>query len=257
MRLTTQGIVLRETNYKEADKILTVLTRDWGKRTVKARGCRRKNSKLTAASQLLVYSELTLSERGEFTTLTEADPLEQFWSVRQDLETLALASYFAEVAEASAQEGETCPELLSLLLNCLYALDTLKKPRALVKAVFELRLLCLTGYEPLLDACAVCGAPEPLRARLHLSPGVLCCAACRGRLGGGVSMPLSPGALAAARYIVSGPPKKLFSFALAEESLRRLGQATEAFLMTQQERGFRTLDYYKQLERSLPEAGRG
>lgn len=67
-------------------------------------------------------------------------------------------------------------------------------------------------------------------------------------------MPLSPGALAAARYIVSGPPKKLFSFALAEESLRRLGQATEAFLMTQQERGFRTLDYYKQLERSLPEA---
>ncbi len=128
MRLTTQGIVLRETNYKEADKILTVLTRDWGKRTVKARGCRRKNSKLTAASQLLVYSELTLSERGEFTTLTEADPLEQFWSVRQDLETLALASYFAEVAEASAQEGETCPELLSLLLNCLYALDTLKKP---------------------------------------------------------------------------------------------------------------------------------
>ena len=257
MRLTTQGIVLRETNYKEADKILTVLTRDWGKRTVTARGCRRKNSKLTAASQLLVYSELTLSERGEFTTLTEADPLEQFWSVRQDLETLALASYFAEVAEASAQEGETCPELLSLLLNCLYALDTLKKPRALVKAVFELRLLCLTGYEPLLDACAVCGAPEPLRARLHLSQGVLCCAACRERLGGGVSMPLSPGALAAARYIVSGPPKKLFSFALAEESLRRLGQATEAFLMTQQERGFRTLDYYKQLERSLPEAGRG
>ena len=257
MRLTTQGIVLRETNYKEADKILTVLTRDWGKRTVKARGCRRKNSKLTAASQLLVYSELTLSERGEFTTLTEADPLEQFWSVRQDLETLALASYFAEVAEASAQEGETCPELLSLLLNCLYALDTLKKPRALVKAVFELRLLCLTGYEPLLDACAVCGAPEPLRARLHLSQGVLCCAACQGRLGGGVPMPLSPGALAAARYIVSGPPKKLFSFALAEESLRRLGQATEAFLMTQQERGFRTLDYYKQLERSLPEAGRG
>ena len=257
MRLTTQGIVLRETNYKEADKILTVLTRDWGKRTVKARGCRRKNSKLTAASQLLVYSELTLSERGEFTTLTEADPLEQFWSVRQDLETLALASYFAEVAEASAQEGETCPELLSLLLNCLYALDTLKKPRALVKAVFELRLLCLTGYEPLLDACALCGEEAPAQPRLDLGEGVLCCAACRGRLGGGVSMPLSPGALAAARYIVSGPPKKLFSFALAEESLRRLGQATEAFLMSQQERGFRTLDYYKQLERSLPEAGRG
>ena len=48
---------------------------------------------------------MTLSERGEFTTLAEADPLEQFWSVRQDLEDLALASYFAEVTEATAQGG--------------------------------------------------------------------------------------------------------------------------------------------------------
>lgn len=92
-----------------------------------------------------------------------------------------------------------------------------------MKAVFELRLLCLTGYEPLLDACAVCGAPEPLRARLHLSQGVLCCAACRGRLGGGGVHAPVPGGPAAARYIVSGPPKKLFSFALAEESLRAAG----------------------------------
>lgn len=249
MRLTAQGIVLRETNYKEADKILTVLTRDLGKRTVKARGCRRKNSKLTAASQLLVYSEMTLSERGEFTTLTEADPLEQFWSVRQDLEDLALASYFAEVTEATAQEGEAAPELLSLLLNSLYALDTLKKPRALVKAAFELKLLCLTGYAPMLEGCAVCGAQEPAGARLHLSQGVLHCARCRGQVGGGVSMPLSPGALAGARYIVGCSPKRLFSFALPEEDLRQLGQATEAFLMTQQERGFRTLDYYKRLPR--------
>lgn len=255
MRLTTQGIVLRETNYKEADKILTVLTRDFGKRTVKARGCRRKTSKLTAASQLLVYSELTLSERGEFTTLTEADPLQQFWGVRQDLENLALASYFAEVTEAAAQEGEPCPEVLSLLLNCLYALDRLNKPKAQVKAVFELRLLCLMGYAPLLDACAVCGVPEPVSARLNLSQGVLHCAACRQEVGGGVSMPLSPGALAGARYIVNSDPKHLFSFSLGEEGLRQLGEATEAFLMTQQERGFRTLDYYKQVIWHPPQVG--
>ena len=82
MLLTTQGIVLREVNYKEADKILTVLTRDFRKRTVKARGCRRKNSRLTAGSQLLVFSEMTIHERGEFLTLNKADPQQQFWSVR-------------------------------------------------------------------------------------------------------------------------------------------------------------------------------
>ena len=249
MLLTTQGIVLREVNYKEADKILTVLTRDFGKRTVKARGCRRKNSRLTAGSQLLVYSEMTIHERGEFLTLNEADPQQQFWSVRQDLELLALASYFAEVTENACQEGEESSELLSLLLNCLYALDTLKKPKELVKAAFELRRLALTGYEPLLDGCAVCGLPEPENPRLHLSQGVLHCARCKGQVGPGVSMPLSPAALAAARHIVLGNPKKLFSFSLGPESMALLGDAAEAFLMTQHERGFRTLDYYKQLLR--------
>lgn len=246
MLLTTQGIVLRETNYKEADKILTVLTSDFGKRTVKARACRRKNSKLTAGSQLLVYSDLTLNQRGEYLTLSEADPLSQFWSLRQDLERLALASYFAEVTEHCAQEGESCGELLSLLLNCLYALDKLDKPLGQVKAAFELRLLCLTGYEPLLEGCALCGRAEPEEPRLNLRQGLLHCARCRG-LEAGVSMPLTPAALAAGRYITACPPKKLLSFALDGESLELLGDTTEAFLMTQLERGFRTLDYYKQL----------
>ena len=62
-------------------------------------------------------------------------------------------------------------------------------------------------------------------------------------------MPLSAGALAAARHIVLGDPKKLFSFRLDERSLAQLGEMTEAFLMTQQERGFRTLEYYKQITR--------
>ena len=247
MRLTTQGLVLREVNYKEADKILTVLTRDLGKKTVKARGCRRKNSRLAAGSQLLVYSEVTLNQRGDFWELAEADPQQQFWRVRQDIETLALASYFAEVTERTCQEGEDASEVLSLVLNSLYALDTLKKPRALVKAAFELKLLSITGYEPLLEGCAVCGAQSPQAPRLHLSQGVLHCAGCRGLMGEGVSMPLSPAALAAARHIVGGEAKKLFSFQLSPEALTLLARASEAFLMTQQERGFRTLDYYKQL----------
>lgn len=249
MRRTVQGIVLREINYKEADKILTVLTREEGKLTLKARGCRRKNSRLLASSQLLVYSELAITQRGEFITLVEGDPLTQFRRLGEDIDKLALASYFAEVTEKTVQEGEVCPDILSLLLNCLYALDTLDKPLEQVKAVFQLRLLTLTGLAPLLDSCVVCGNPQPEEPRLHLLQGVLHCAACRTQVGDGVSMPLSPAALAAARYIVAGEAKKLFSFSLTSEACKQLDQVTEAFLMTQQERGFRTLDYYKQLRR--------
>lgn len=248
MHITTQGLVLRETTYKESDKILTVLTAEGGKRTVKARGCRRKGSALAAPAQLLVWSDMTLFEYRDHFNLQEASTLEEFRGLRADLEKLALGSYFAEVTEAVAQEGVPQPELLSLVLNCLYALDKLNKPLAQVKAAFELRLLCEAGYEPLVDACAVCGVPEPEAPRLNLSEGVLHCAACRAGAGEGISMPISTAALSALRYIVEAPPKKFLSFELEERALNGLGDLTEAYLMTQLERGFRTLDFYKQIK---------
>ena len=248
MHIVTKGIVLRETNYKEADKILTVLTAEGGKRTVKARGCRRKGSALAACSQLLAWSDMTLFEYKDYYTLNEGSTIALFRHVREDLEKLALGSYFAEAVEAVAEEGHPEPEMLSLLLNSLYALDTLNKPLPLVKAAFELRLLCAAGYAPLADACGVCGVPDPEKPFLNLSEGVLHCAACRAEVGDGISMPLSRGALAALRYIVYGDPKRLFSFQVDEESLRLLGDAAEAFLLTQLERGFKTLDFYKQLQ---------
>lgn len=245
MHIKTQGLVLRETNYKEADKILTVLTREGGKRTVKARGCRRKGSRLAASTQLLVWSDMELFEYRDYFTLNEAESQEQFWGIKGDLTKLALGSYFAEVVEAVADEGRADGALLSHILNALYALDKLKKPEQLVKAAFELKLLCLAGYEPMLDACAVCGVEAPEPPRLDLSEGVLHCAGCAS--GEGISMPLSETALAAMRHVVYGDPKRLFSFPIDGAGMQRMGDACEAFLMTQLERGFRTLDFYKQL----------
>ena len=251
MHLTTQGIVLREVNYKESDKILTVLTRDLGKLTVKARACRRKNSPLSAAAQLLVYSELTLFEYRDYWSMDQGDSLEQFWGVRRDVEKLALGSYFAEVMEAVAEEGRADPALLSLILNSLYALDKLSKPLPLVKAAYELKLLSLAGYEPMLDACAVCGLPQPEEPMLHLTEGVLHCAGCRGEVGAGTSLPLETGTLAAMRHVVYGDPKRLFSFQLDQKGLDCLARVCEGFLLAQLDRGFQTLDFYKRLKAGM------
>ncbi len=247
MHIVTRGLVLREVNYKEGDKILTVLTAEGGKRTVKAPGCRRKGSRLAAASQLLVWSDMTLFEYRDFFSLNEAESLEQFWGVKGDVEKLALGSYFAEATEILSEEGREDAPLLSLILNSLYALDKLSKPQALIKAAFELKLMCLTGYEPLLDGCAVCGVENPAEPRFHLSEGVLHCAACRGEVGEGISMPLTPSALEAMRHVVYGNPKRLFSFLIDREGMERMAQLCEAYLLTQLERGFHTLDFYKSL----------
>jgi DNA repair protein RecO (recombination protein O) len=248
----TQGLVLRETNYKEADKILTVLTWDMGKRTVKARGCRRKGSRLTSSAQLLVYSDMTLFEYRDYYTLNEADSLEQFRGIRNDLELLALSSYFAEVTEAVAEEGTAQPELLSLILNSMYALDKLRLNPRLVKAAFELRLACLAGYEPLLDCCAVCGEPEPDAPLFQIDEGILRCPGCGEN--GTMSVSVSENVLAAMRYIVGAGPKRLFSFTLDDRSLLSLGEATERFLLTQLDRPFGTLDFYRELKSPAEES---
>lgn len=245
MHMTTTGIVLREVNYKESDKILTVLTRDEGKLTVSARGCRRKNSATAAVSQLLCYSELTLYEYQNRWSLKEGELLREWRGVRGDLDKLALGSWFAELTEALTAENLPAPELLRLLLNALYALDELDRPLRLVKAAFEAKMMALAGYEPALACCAVCGG-EPEEPRFHLQQGALHCQRCRDKLGPGISLPLDAGSLAALRHVVCGEEKKLFSFRIPEPSLRKLGALTEAYVLTQLERGFRTLDFYKQ-----------
>ena len=248
MHMTTKALVLRDVNYKESDKILTLLTQDQGKLTASARGCRRKGSPIAAGCQLLCWSELVIYDYNGRWTVKEASAERLFQGVRDDLDKLSLACYFAEVTELLAVEGEPCPELLSLILNCLHALDRMNKPLALVKAAFELRSMCLAGYEPLLDACAVCGVNPPEGPQFHLKEGVLHCARCREQVGEGISMPLSLQTLAAMRHICYGEAKRLLSLNVGGKTLEQLSDVAEAYLHTQLERGFRTLDFYKSLQ---------
>lgn len=245
MYLTIQGIVLRVTDYNDKDALLTLLTRRHGKLTVKARGLRRKNSPLTAPCQLLAYGEFTLFEyRGQY-TINEAHSIELFTALRGDLNKLSLGTYFAQAAEVLSQEDLPSPELQSLLLNCLFALSKLDLPERLVKAVFELRSACLSGYTPDLFGCHICGCQTP--ERFDLSAGQLECRNCRSADSNGIRMPVNPSVLEAMRYICLCDPKKLFSFQIGEETMEKLADLTEAYLTTQLERGFSTLDFYKSL----------
>lgn len=241
--MVDRGLVLRETETKESDKILTLLTWEQGKIPVIARGARRKNCKFAAAAQPLAYSEWTLYQRRDWHYASDASTLELFTGLREDLTALSLGCYLAELTEVVAPESVPAPELLRHLLNGLYALSTLHKPPSLVRPAFELRLLCLAGYEPLADACGICGRKEPENPVLDPVQGVVRCREC----GGGGGRPLCPDSLAALRHIVYGESKRLYSFRLGEEPLRRLTAASEAFLHAQLERGFSTLEFYKSL----------
>ena len=242
---SVRGLVLREVQYKDADKILTVLT-DEGKLSVRARGALRKHCRISASAQQLVYSEMTLfHNRGKW-TVDEATPIDSFTGLRTELELLSLGVYVAELLEVLSDADQPSPELLRLGLNTLYALSNKLYDQKLIKAAFELRLMCETGFAPMLDGCIRCGEPGPELPSLSLDGGVLlcahCCCAADGR-----RVTLCPASVTALRYIASAPLRRLFSFQLDAESLRQMGDACEAYVLTQLERGFGTLDFYKQM----------
>ncbi len=245
MHKTTNGLVLRETKYKEADKILTVLSETEGKITVSARGARRKGSRIAAASQLLAFSELTLFNYKGRWSLDEASTIELFSGIRSDLALLSLGSYFAELLEAVTDADMPDPQILSLGLNALYALSETLRPKEIVKAAFEMRLMCLAGFEPVLSACCACGQKECKEPRLDLQGGVIYCESCLSGFEG--TVPLCLDSLNALRFITGADAKKLFSFTISGEALKRLSAAAEAYVLTHMERGFGTLNFYKSL----------
>ncbi|HHU23318.1 MAG TPA: DNA repair protein RecO [Clostridiales bacterium] len=246
MYITTKALVLREVKYREADKILTVLTESEGKLTVNARGALRKGSRIRAASQFLTFSEMTLfCNKGRW-SLDEAETIEQFLGLRQDICLLALASYFAELLEAVSDGDSASPELLRLGLNTLYALSRGKYSPEHIKSAFELRIMCLSGYEPELSACGACGKVDITFPVFSLTGGTVYCRECRLEEGN-AGLSLCAGSLAAMRHIVNSGPKRVFSFSLGHAAQKMLGDICEAYVCEQLERGFRSLDYYKSL----------
>ena len=117
-----------------------------------------------------------------------------------------------------------------------------KRPQPQLKAVVELRLLCLAGYMPDLVVCGDCG--EEYDGDFLFSPveGRIFCEKCRSRHSGII---LPSGVLRAMRHICYSENEKLFSFTLGEESLNMLSDVTEKFLLSQTSKKFKTLDFYK------------
>ncbi len=245
MYKTVNAIVLREVRYREADRMLTLLTDTDGKLSAKARGALRKGSRMAAATQQLTYSELTLfGNRGRW-TVDEGLVKEGFDGLREDIGALALGCYFAECLDAMSVDDQPDPALMQLGLNSLYALSRGLCEQEKIKAAFELRLMCLAGYTPGVDGCAVCGRAEPAEPVLSPEEGGVCCRGCRKAAYGG--FPLCSQSLSALRYIVSAPAKRMLGFGIDEKPLQRLSAAAEGYFLAKAERGFATLDYWKKV----------
>ncbi len=245
MYMSARGLVLRENRYKEADKILTILTAEEGKLSAKARAALRPRSKLSAGTQYLTYSEFNLFRNKGMWTVNEASSVEQFYKLRGDIVKFSLGSYIAELLEAVSDMDSPDGEVLSLGLNALHVLSEDKNSVALVKAAFELRLMCLTGYRPELNVCMNCGIETGERYHLDKTSGGALCEDCAPPYGMHGS-----DACKAMKYVVGAEAKRVFSFRLDEMAERELGRLCEDFALHHLDRSFGSLSYYRKVRAS-------
>jgi DNA repair protein RecO (recombination protein O) len=193
-----QGVVLRTHRLGEADKIVVVLTEGRGKVRAVAKGIRKTKSKFGARLEPMTHVELQLYEGRELDTITQAETLETFRHVREDLERVGRAGALLEAVDQLAQEREPNVALYRMLLGALRSLA--KNDSVLIVASFYWKLLSQEGVHPLLDECAACGSPEsdvPLVA-FDLEQGGTLCRSCRR------GTAISPQALALLRDILGG-----------------------------------------------------
>ena len=235
-----RALVIKETEAGESDKRLTLFCKDYGKLYIYARGAKKPKSKFMAAAQLFNWGDFILSDGGNFYALAQAEPIETFYSLREDYMRLCYAHYIAEICDKTLPDGTPANELLHLALTTIQKIS-LTAPRQ-GAIVFLYRFFMINGIMPKTDECSVCGAIA------NSAAGGLCfcdegflCGSCVGKKA--YRAPLGEGSYAAIKYIVSVSIKDAFLFRIGDKALLELEQAARLYFNSHFRIKLKTLEF--------------
>jgi DNA repair protein RecO (recombination protein O) len=253
-----KGLVIKSTDIKESDRLITIFTEEMGVISALAKGARSYKSRKMSSTMPFCYSQFVLYQKGDLYWIKESVLIESFFDIRNTIEGLALASYIVDVLSDVTVASEE-RDLLRLSLNSLYAIAKSKYPLDKIKAAFEIRAASILGFMPDVLACREC--EEKLGVfYFDIMGGSIKCYACneRERLAhkepenpheSHIVCMLSEGAKIALGYCIYAPLEKIFSFNVSDDDMAIFSKATEEYLLNQLERSFKTLDFYKEVKR--------
>lgn len=240
MSITTDALVLKVNDIGESDRVVTLLTADYGVIRAFANRAKKINSKIQAATQTLCYGQFSIYTGKDSYIIDSAEAKEVFFGLRQDIELLALGHYFCSLAMEFIPEGEPAPETLRVILNSLSFLQNGKRSKNFIKAVTELKLITLAGFSPDLSACALCSENPAGEVSFDTVSGRFYCH--RHNRSGEV---ITPGVLTAMRHVVANPINRIYSFALSPNDEILFAKVSELFLLNQTHKSYKALDFYK------------
>ncbi|MDX2013489.1 MAG: DNA repair protein RecO [Myxococcaceae bacterium] len=190
IRVVDEALVLSSVDYGEADRIVTLFTRERGRVSAFAAGARKSKRRFAGALEAGTHLKAHLVERrGDTFRLDGVDVVQSFHHLRDDLPRIARLLYCLELIRELTRDHEPHTSLFDTLKDYLQLLDAKQAgPTSLL--LFELDALAQAGFMPNFSPCALCGQPTGARPRFDPEHGGVVCFACAPRVPNG--FPVSP-----------------------------------------------------------------
>jgi len=202
-----EAVIIKRRDFGEADRLVTCFTREHGKLTLLAKGVRKITSRKAGHVELFTHARLLVAKGRTWDIITQAECIQPFLPLREDLGRTGYAYYAAELLDLLTQEQDPNPELFDLFLETLDRLGRAEEPR-LPMRYFELHAMGLAGFQPELFVCLGCQQPiRPTQNYFHVGRGGVLCDACGPAANGArlISLP----ALKVLRYMQTRPYAEL------------------------------------------------
>ncbi|MDR1627772.1 MAG: DNA repair protein RecO [Oscillospiraceae bacterium] len=246
MKVTTAGLVLKEMDIGESDKLITALTEDRGVISVISPGAKRLRTKNSGALQMFYYCELTLFKGRKGYIVDEVEIKERFENLKYDIEKFSLAEYFCEIAFVLSPRESESRDFLRLILNCLYFLLNGKMNLHLIKSILELRICSFAGYMPNLIGCTGCKEYKCDKLYFDIKNSSLICNDCLNGKNNSYDLILINGSvLDAMRHIIYSKFDKLFLFKISDSSIDFLSSICEKYVLEHVDYKFKSLNFFK------------
>jgi len=240
--LSVRGLIIRSVLYKESDRMISILTQDKGVVSACASGAAKASSPFSYSTQPLMLCDFVLSKTRDYYYLRDAEIIETFQAVQEDIERLTACAHLLEISADVCIDNESCKAIYALLLYALYALTKKEKDYRLIVSVFEWKVPDLLGFSSDLSVCS-CGESNSREyGAFSFSHCRLYCrkSTCLNKAGN--YQLLSPGCVDALVYIYTAPIAKLFSFTVTSKILEEMSRITRRYLSDRLEKNYARMD---------------
>lgn len=243
----TEAVVIRRSDFGEADRLLTLFSAERGKLRAIAKGARKPQSRKTGHVELFMRSKFLVAEGRDLDIITQAEMIDAYPQLRDDLVRATYAAYVVELLDRFTVDDDPHADIYTLLLHTLESLSA-DGDVLLAARYYELRLLSLTGFQPRLFNCVACG--EPVREEDQFFSADL-----GGLLGPACldadprAKPVSAVTVKVMRYLQTRPWETVRQLQLRPAILHEVERVLHSYLVHILERELKSVDFLHRLRR--------